>query len=1521
MKNLIIFLACVLVLGAQAWAQPATVSYPFAVGTTGSCGSGTGEIHYYTYNGATNTIADATGGLVNPGIPQLRIGTSGSSMQRFTSSYASVSFNPRDHNIYYFWTATSGSLAPGGIPRTYAWRWPVGTYPTSTSPRLDTIRSFPADILGVAFDNNGNGYSIEFTNPLPTVPVTYKPLLRSLNFVTGAIGAADTLSLTGGARIYQQGSGDVAMSPSGQMFFVVDNKLFSPNYLAYTGTAANLTCTYIDTVRTTGNFVGLTYADGEAIAAFSGGGCPFQEINLLTAANTPIVKSPTTVRSASDMATVVSGLGAAKRLVSVTPTGTALQYNVVYDIVVKNYGNMDVTNLQVSDDLAAINGALNVSNVTVTIPVNPNGYTVNPLYTGIGPLAVNNNLLSGTPTLPNYAAANSSFTIRISCRLSNIQSGVVYYNSAIATARDFNNNNLRDVSTNGGLPDLNSNDKPDDIGENQPTPLLITVPAITPPCVTISNVLYSQNFGAGTGLSAAIPAAVLGTGATAPTVSTSFYTSDVTAPLAINTYALTNNAFNADNGHFISMTDHTGNANGRMLVINADAANTVMFRGSFYTSTCINSQYSLSFYAAFPGSSDYGTVCEAFGGFRYPRIRMRIRDGLSGLIITETSTIDITSSGWQQYGLKFVAPASYSQIIIELENDASGGCGNDVVIDDIQFGSCDPVPTVSSSLVSGCMGGPATFSSTITDPGAIGGTVQYQWQVAPTATGVWANIAGATAATYIIPAVAAADTGKFYRVLIAATGNINNASCRFASPGIVLRGRLLSVAATSASVNKTTVCPGIALNLSLTGGSLGEGASWRWYAGSCGGSPVGTGTSINILAPAATTTYYVRAEGLCNNTICRTVTVFISCDIDKDNDGIPDYVESYAFPAALTHAFNTAYPGYKDNNHDFINDDFQADGDSDNDGIPNYLDTDFPGRVDINGDGVDDRFDMDLDGIINMLDLDSDNDGIPDVVEAGGVDADGDGRIDNYTDTDGDGLSQNVDGNNTGAANSGNGLGAVNLDNDAYPNAIDRDSDGDGIPDVVEVYGPDANNNAIIDGFVDVNGDGLHDSYINATALLRTGADTNNDGRADSYPNKNFDNDRRANPYDLDSDGDGITDVMEAGFSDAADYNGFIDGPISADGWNTALHALATLPLLNSDGVGRPNYLDIDSDGDGIPDNIEGQTTLGYRFPSYADTDNDGIDNAYDLAPWAATFGGAGLFPPDKDGDGIPDYIDLDTDSDGAMDITEGHDYNGNGIADENVTPLDVDTDGDGLDDRFDMINSTTNVRGTSSMMGTGGSLTGDVTPGTRATVQKFLASQPERDWRYVTYVLPVQYLQLSASENKGNVNLNWAVTASIALQNFEIQRSIDNIRFTTVARQDANSQADVLKNYTDIDNIGSVNSEMVFYRIKVIAVNGQEKYSNVAAVRKTTARTMVIISPNPANEVASLQFYAEKETLVTVNIKDITGRVIAMQKVKAFKGNNSVPLNGLSKYSDGVYNVQLLIGNDVFTTKLIIQN
>ena len=150
------------------------------------------------------------------------------------------------------------------------------------------------------------------------------------------------------------------------------------------------------------------------------------------------------------------------------------------------------------------------------------------------------------------------------------------------------------------------------------------------------------------------------------------------------------------------------------------------------------------------------------------------------------------------------------------------------------------------------------------------------------------------------------------------------------------------------------------------------------------------------------------------------------------------------------------------------------------------------------------------------------------------------------------------------------------------------------------------------------------------------------------------------NIIDIDDDGDGILDTEE---------NNGIDPTAGGADPNDA---------LDTDGDNLPNHLDIDADGDGIPDNVEAQVTDGYVEPSGIDSDQNGLDDAYETTPGS----GEGISPEDTDGDTIPDYLDSDSDNDNVPDSIEGHDYNHDGIPDN--TPTGTDEDNDGLDDGFE---------------------------------------------------------------------------------------------------------------------------------------------------------------------------------------------------------------------------------------------
>ena len=482
-------------------------------------------------------------------------------------------------------------------------------------------------------------------------------------------------------------------------------------------------------------------------------------------------------------------------------------------------------------------------------------------------------------------------------------------------------------------------------------------------------------------------------------------------------------------------------------------------------------------------------------------------------------------------------------------------------------------------------------------------------------------------------------------------------------------------------------------------------------------------------------------------------------DLDSDNDGIADVIEG-STGCADTTPRNGRCDG-PDANNDGLADaatnqtppDTDGDGtvdyrdlDTDNDGIPDRVeggsgcvDTTPANAVcdgpDANGDGLADNATLiappnaDGDTAPDFRDLDSDDDGLPDLTEGGSgcTDANRNAVCDG-PDGDGDGIADSID----GAATFGDPTptAPTNTDGTDQPDYLDPDSDNNGTPDTVvsgctdttpanqRCDGPDTDGDGVVDqsdgfpGFgigADLDGDGVADP---------TDLDDDNDGIPDSVEaGKDTDGDGVPDDRDLDSDNDGLPDVAEAGHG-AADANG--DGQVDCPGGfganglcdaveTTPESGMAKQPPIDTDGGGIADFRDLDSDDDGISDRAENGTACtdnpANGVCDGGDPDKDGVVGTADHT---TGFGVGGYAtPPDTDGDGLPDYRDLDSDGDGIFDLDEaGHgklDTNDDGKIDGDDTDRDgiktsvdsdpmfggggsgLDTDGDGTPDQRDL--------------------------------------------------------------------------------------------------------------------------------------------------------------------------------------------------------------------------------------------
>ena len=411
-----------------------------------------------------------------------------------------------------------------------------------------------------------------------------------------------------------------------------------------------------------------------------------------------------------------------------------------------------------------------------------------------------------------------------------------------------------------------------------------------------------------------------------------------------------------------------------------------------------------------------------------------------------------------------------------------------------------------------------------------------------------------------------------------------------------------------------------------------------------------------------------------------------------------------------------------------------------------------------------------------------------------------------------------------------------------------------------------------------------------------------------------MDADSKPNPYDLDSDGDGISDVQEAQLLDG-DWNGRVDGAVNSNGRNILLALQMSLVLPDGDAAGRADPYDIDADNDGIPDNVEGLTTLGYLLPAATDTDADGIDDRYDNY---SGFGGDGIHPVDTDGDTLPDYLDNDTDGDGLIDIIEGNDLNLNGMADDLVTLTGLDTDADGLDNRFD--NNNSNAEATSAYMGDGGTTSGDPTPGSITTVQHTIVAfgcATERDWRCIPYLLNCTYSRFRAVADGQNVLLDWTVQCSQEPDLFIIERSADQESYEELQQVKARPGVHENELYQAVDRPGSQGQYMLYYRLRTVMKSGNIKYSPVVPVRLSdTDNRDLVVFPNPVKEKLFMTVQCLINTAAVVEVSDLNGRVQFRTHYVLSKGNNTLALPQAVNLPSGMYILRVQFKDELLTRK-----
>jgi gliding motility-associated-like protein len=252
-------------------------------------------------------------------------------------------------------------------------------------------------------------------------------------------------------------------------------------------------------------------------------------------------------------------------------------------------------------------------------------------------------------------------------------------------------------------------------------------------------------------------------------------------------YAIRNNTSNCYSAWHSLSGDHTGDPNGHFMLVNASYQ-----AGDFYQTTvsglCANTTYEFAAWIMNMIRVDNNSI--------KPNLTFSI-EKTDGTVLQFINTGEIdwsTVPQWKQYGFYFTTAPGVHTVVLRISNNAPGGIGNDLALDDITFRPCGPQLNItspsSSDTIEFCENNSSSFllqgtvASGYADP-------RYQWQYS--ADGInWTDIAGADALDFQRDPTGAGD--YYYRLSVAESENFHLSSCRIASNKILFRVHPLPIA-------------------------------------------------------------------------------------------------------------------------------------------------------------------------------------------------------------------------------------------------------------------------------------------------------------------------------------------------------------------------------------------------------------------------------------------------------------------------------------------------------------------------------------------------------------------------------------------------------------------------------------------------------------------------------------------------------------------------------------------------------
>jgi glucose/arabinose dehydrogenase len=180
---------------------------------------------------------------------------------------------------------------------------------------------------------------------------------------------------------------------------------------------------------------------------------------------------------------------------------------------------------------------------------------------------------------------------------------------------------------------------------------------------------------------------------------------------------------------------------------------------------------------------------------------------------------------------------------------------------------------------------------------------------------------------------------------------------------------------------------------------------------------------------------------------------------------------------------------------------------------------------------------------------------------------------------------------------------------------------------------------------------------------------------------------------------------------------------------------------------------------------------------------------------------------------------------------------------------------------------------------------------------------------------LPIFLHKFSVTQNGSANQVRWTTELESLIEYFELERSSNGINFSPINRQDArNASGPNQYSYDDKSFLPGYN----YYRLKIVEQGNVIRYSVIIKTVSESEERGLKVVPNPVVGNFSLTYTALQKDRVTIQVRDVSGKLLHTLKEDVNKGQNVIYMQNLPNWNSGIYFISVQSKDEIKQAKFI---